>query len=193
MTNTSADIGFLSPTTALPDDDQALAIDIQATVAGITLIDGTLVRPRWQPTPAKQPEWPINWCAVGVLSDEPEDNISLEHFGTGAGYSVSQENVVLNCMASFYGPSCGSYARLFRVGMMIAQNREAMSLINIALVETPGKASRVPELTSNSWVDRWDVPFRIRRKVSRSWNILNVLSVVGTAHEEQTSVPIKTP
>jgi hypothetical protein len=188
MPNTSATGGYIQPTGSLPDEDATLADGIQMLVVGITGLDGSLVRPRWQPVPPKQPESNIDWCAVGVLSQSSEANVSLRHNADGLGSTTSFETQMLEIMASFYGPNSGGNANLLRAGLMIAQNREALFLKDMALSGIPDKSVRMPEMVSQTWVDRSDLAFMIRRKITRIWPIENMDSADITVNNNHFGV-----
>ena len=186
--NSSEAIGYLVPVSTPPDEDIALAVDLQRLVVGLTGLPGQLVRPRWQPVPPKQPEANVDWCGIGVLSQASDDNISLRHDGTangGLGSSTSFEYQTLEVMASFYGPGSGGHANALRAGLMIAQNREAMFLSDMALVGVPDKTARLPELVNDVWIDRIDLTFYVRRKVTRTWLIENLNGVTITTKSDQ--------
>ena len=78
-TNTSATGGYLTAAPPLPLDDQALDEVFQALGVAITGLDGTLVRPRWQVVVPKQPAPAVNWCAVSVMTVQPDDGPYLEY------------------------------------------------------------------------------------------------------------------
>ena len=185
--NTSATGGFLQPTSPPALEDDALAIALQATVAGITGIDGTLVRPRWQATPPQQPEAQVDWCGIGVLNEEPEGNMVMQHDPSGDGFSVSYQNVILEVMASFYGPNAGGYANILREGLLVTQNRDAMKALNLNLVGEPGGTKKAPVMVNNRWLNRTDISFRIRHLITRTWAIENIIAAGGTIYQQQGS------
>ncbi len=77
--NTSATGGFLVPTSAAPDEDTALEDFIHDFIAGVTGIAADMVRPRWQPTPPRQPPVGANWCAFGVTETNADTYASRVH------------------------------------------------------------------------------------------------------------------
>ena len=177
--NTSATGGFLAPSSASPIEDTALEDALTAIVAGVTGIDPTLVRPRWQVLPPKEPEITVDWCGVGVLNENPDaGNPSTVHNpddNGGLGSSTTTQQSELVIMASFYGPNARGFASLLRDGLMIGQNREALFLLGMTLVSKPGAGVRVPELVNSQWRNRVDISFAIRRSISRTWPIENLL------------------
>src|ERR1022692_10145 len=87
---------FLAPTSGfLNAEDDALDALLQGLVVGVTAIPGNLVRPRWQPVPPPQPDQNTNWCAIGVVDEEPEPNVSTVHTAAGNGFSTTYENDIV--------------------------------------------------------------------------------------------------
>jgi hypothetical protein len=68
---------FYIPYAPLEDDDLDNAF--QGLVVGITGLDQSLVRPRWQSNPPKQPEPTIDWCAIGVTSSQADTFAVVQH------------------------------------------------------------------------------------------------------------------
>lgn len=181
--------GYLAPTNALPPEDDAFDAVIQALVVGITAIPGNLVRPRWQPVALAQPEANINWCAVGVTEEDPQEGRpAITHDGAasgGLGADTLQVNDEVEILASFYGPNARQFANLFRDGLMLPQNREALEFPPpggnaqqiYRIIQIPSPARFVPELVNQKTVRRVDVSFRIRRANITVWPVENILSV----------------
>lgn len=189
MTNTSASGGYLSPSSALPPEDDAFDNIIQALVVGITALPTNLVRPRWQPVPPAQPEATVNWCAIGVTEEEPQDGRpAITHDGAdngGLGSDTLQVNDEAEILASFYGPNARSFANLFRDGLMVPQNREALEFPPPSgnqqqiyrIIQMPSSARFVPEIVNQKTVRRVDVSFRVKRANITVWPVENILTV----------------
>lgn len=184
MSNDSSTGGYLQPYGVQPADDAALDAQIQALVVGITGLDGTLVRPRWQPNPPKQPDYNVNWAAVGIQSRTGDDTSALIHYKdpvtspTLDGHSELRRHEVLEIVASFYGPNSTGYASLFRDGLSVSQNREVIQSQGMGLIDV-APAIMVPDLVNQQWLRRVDVTMRIRRAVSRTYPVENLLEAVG--------------
>lgn len=176
---------YLPPTdlTPLAEDDAADAI-LQSLVVGITGLPGNMVRPRWQLVPAPQPEAEADWCAIGVVDITPEPGTTdTQHFpgaDMNSGYSQTGEIDTLNVLCSFYGPHARGNALLLRNGLGVPQNREALYFSNMALVEIPGRLTFTPDIVNNRTVRRADLTINIRRSITRTWAIQNLLDSKGT-------------
>jgi len=175
VANDSSTGGFLPGTGVLALADDALDDLLQATVAGITGIDGSLVRPRWQPVVPKQPEPGTDWCAIGITQFNPMDYPSEVHDGTGDGSTTLTHWEEFTLLASLYGPHGNGNARCLRDGLYLAQNREAVAAQGIDLVSVD-QILAVPDLVNEQWVKRYDVPIRMRASAVRLYPILNLLS-----------------
>lgn len=188
MSNTSASGGYLSPSSPLPPEDNALDDIIQAIVVGVTGLPGTLVRPRWQPVPPPQPEATADWCAIGVIEEDPQTlRAMITHDGAdngGLGSDTLQVNDQIEILASFYGPNARSFALLLRNGLMVPQNREAMELENLRLYDMPSPARFVPETVNQITVRRVDVSFRLVRTTVTVWPVENILEVEGVLNTD---------
>lgn len=184
MTNDSSTGGYLLPSiSSLPVlEDAELYSFFQAIFVGLTGIDGKLVRPRWQPVPPNQPAANVSWMAFGI-TDYDSDTFSYEiHSGSlngGQGGSYIGDNEIITILCSFYGPSAGANASLVRDGLQVGQNREALTIAGMTLVDS-GKRTAVPQLTNEQWINRIDLPVRIRRSEVRIYPILNLLTATGT-------------
>ena len=182
MGNNSSTGGYLveNPAPApLPMEGQDLSRFLQQLVVGITGLDGTFVRPRWQPTPPAQPDVSTDWCAIGIVLRTPDDNPVLWHDSTGNGQDMLMRHEELEILASFYGPNCQDFASQLRDGVYLGQNRENLLINDMGLVGV-GEIQAVPELINQQWVNRCDVKVTIRRQIRRTYPVLNLLTASGT-------------
>jgi hypothetical protein len=178
MANDSSTGGYLAPAAPLPLDDASLDDALQALVVGITGLDGTLVRPRWQPVVPRQPDPGVTWCAIGVTSEKPDANAAIVHDGSaagGQGVDTLYRHPVIEVLASFYGPSASAAAGALRDGLQIGQNREAMRAQGLAFIDS-GDVTAAPDLVNQQWVRRQDLSLRLRRLVTRVYPVLNLTS-----------------
>ena len=178
MTNTSATGGYLAPV-AFGDNDAALRRVIHDFIAGVTGIDGGLVRPKWQKNPAAIPANGTDWCAF-----------DLNNFMAGNAYQVQiadgddtqlqyQQNEVFDLNCSFYGDNCQRYAGVIRDGLQIAQNREALFLLGVS-VSGGVQITRAPELIDDVWFDRCDISVQMGRTVNSDYPVLHFTGADGT-------------
>lgn len=182
MANSSATGGLIAPIAETPPlTDDALDALFQVAVAGITGIVGDMVRPRWQPVPPKQPEPSVDWCAIGITDITPDEGPSIQHVGSLVGQVGEigrddfkrHETITLLC--TFHGPLGMRYAAKLRDGIGIPQNMEGLKANGIGFVES-GPIRTVPEMYNQQWIRRFDLILIFRRKVSRTYPILNILS-----------------
>lgn len=171
---TSATGGRLLPLASILDDE-ALIDFLQETVAGVSGLPGQLVRPRWQAEPPNLPDFGTDWAAIGITDREADTYPVIEHDPTGQGADRLIRHERLDLLCSFYGPHAGSLAALLRDGLFIAQNREALLLVGMALVEVSG-STRAPALVKERYTDRTDITVTLRREIRRTYPVLNLLS-----------------
>lgn len=170
---TSATGGFLTPLTS-PLTQEQLEDVLHDLVAGITGLTASKVRPRWQPTPPKQPAHNTDWCAFGIGDDDHARHSAVVHSGTGDGTDTVITWETLNALASFYGPNAWDLAGRLRDGLYIEQNRAQLRAAGLALGEV-GRRTKVPELINNIWVQRVDLPLILRNEARRTYGVLNIL------------------
>ncbi|MCY1215553.1 hypothetical protein D9M69_119340 [compost metagenome] len=186
MANTSATGGYLTPTAPVPPEDDALDNLLQELVAGVTGLPGNLVRPRWQPTVPKQPEPSVNWCALGITVQTPDAGPAIRHdpAGDGSDTYIRHQDILLLC--TFYGPAAKGYAQRLADGLAIPQNGEQLGLNDMAFVSA-GDIRAAPDFVNQQWVRRYDLTVQLRRKITRTYPVLNLLS--AQASTETDSVP----
>jgi hypothetical protein len=177
--NDSASGGYLLPE-APPDGGAALQQTLQQMVVGATGLDGTLVRPRWQPTPPVQPPVTVVWASIGIVRRDADDYPVLVHDGattfpgaSGPGVDRMQRHETITVQASFYGPDADGYAAMFRDGMYVQQNSEGIEALSMKLLDVED-VQKVPELVNQQWIDRADVTIRLRHQIDRVYPVLNI-------------------
>lgn len=190
--NTSATGGYLSPTSAPILEDDALDDAFQEMVVGITGLTADLVRPRWQPVDRKMPDITVNWCAIGITEQEPDDNAYVVHVGSTitGGEDDLRRTENIRVMATFYGPGAKGLATILRDGLYIAQNREQLEIALLAVITTD-TIRAVPEQIDGQWVRRYDLPLVFRRTVIRSYAVQSLLSAEITLHVDQYTTDIE--
>jgi hypothetical protein len=175
--------GYLQPTGTAPPEDADLDSIFQQLLVGITGLPGNMVRPRWQAIVPKQPEPATNWCAVGVTGIEHDANSYEQHNPAGNGSDSLIRHEIITVLCSFYGAGALNFASQARDGMYVAQNNSTLDQFEMGLVEV-GSIVTAPELVNQQWIRRFDLSMRIRRRVVRTYPILNILSAQATAKSE---------
>jgi hypothetical protein len=187
----SSEAGYLQPTPPLPPGQvptgQPLEDYLQQFIAGVAHMDGTLVRPRWQPEPANLPDWGTDWCSVGLVRVQPigvyawVEHHPLDHQGDGA--SEMQRHEEFEVLCSFYGPHASSYADNLQSGLSVWQNWSALKLVGLAYIECKDPVI-APELLRERWWNRYDITVTMRRIVRRTYPVLNILEVFSRVRTE---------
>lgn len=179
MANDSSTGGYILPTGTASPYDAALDAIFQAMVVGLTGLPGSMVRPRWQPTPPKQPPPTADWCAIGVTVIDPDDGPAIIHDPTGNGQDRTQRHETIEVLCSFYGPDAGQYAAMVRDGIAVPLNNGMLQPNGIAFVRVV-RPVIAPELVNQQWIRRWDVPMTFRRNAERTYPVLNLESAEVT-------------
>ena len=128
MANDSSTPGYVLPTGDAPTYDAALDAIFQQMIVGLTGMQGSLVRPRWQPVMPKQPEPNVDWCAIGVTLIDPDAGPAFVHDSTGDGQDVALRHESIDVLCSFYGPNAAANAALVRDAIAIPQNNNALEI-----------------------------------------------------------------
>ncbi|AOY96854.1 hypothetical protein BKK79_35770 [Cupriavidus sp. USMAA2-4] len=188
--NDSSTGGYLSPAAVSPPlEDAELDAVFQQMVVGITGLPGNMVRPRWQPTVPKQPEPSVNWCALGITVQTSDAGPAISHDPAGEGSDTSVRHQEIDVLASFYGPNAKQYAQQLVDGLGIPQNLEQLKANDMQSV-AEGSIRGAPDLLSEQWVRRYDVVLSFRRKITRTYAVLNVKSAGVEVQTPTTTAPV---
>jgi hypothetical protein len=149
---------------------------LQQLVVGITGLNGSLVRPRWQATPPQQPDPTVTWCAIGITGRAALDFPYIYHDSTGNngdGQDVMQRQERIEVLASIYGPNAQQVAAELRDGLYIRQNTAPIRAYGFALYDV-GDMVVTADLVNTQWIPRVDMPIRLMREIDRAYPILNL-------------------
>jgi len=168
--------GYLGPAVPGPNppQDDTWEDFLHDVFAGVTGLDPTLVRPRWQEEPPLRPDISVNWMAFGTTNTRTDPRPVFIHIGEGEGYDALQEMEESEILCSFYGPNNEYYQSLCRRGLWVEQNLAVFRLNAVALVDTTG-FTRAAELVKERWWPRTDMTVTIRREIRYNYNVLNLL------------------
>ncbi|MGD1324975.1 LIC_12616 family protein [Pandoraea pnomenusa] len=183
--NDSSTGGFLSPVQSTPPiEDSALEDFLQTMIAGVTSLDGAFVRPYPQPVAPKIPEPGTNWCGFTVADFQPDANAGLIHqpADDGSDTYLRHEDIEVKCQ--FYGPNAGEYARVLRDGLYVPQNREQLQLNDFGLIGTSSIVG-APDVVNQQVRRRYDISVFLRRKVTRTYRVLNLESAQTSTTTDQ--------
>jgi hypothetical protein len=177
MANDSSSGGYLLPGPApAPLEGSDLLDFIQAWIVGITGIDPTMARPRWQSEPPDIPDSGVAWMSFGITARPSDTYPYVAHGPTG---DTLQRHETLEVLCSFYDTGitglADMYSGLLRDGSAIAQNREALGRAGFALVGV-GEIDAVPVIIKSLWEYRVDLAVTLRRQIDRLYPIDDVLS-----------------
>jgi hypothetical protein len=180
MTDSSTG-GYLVPA-ALPAplQDQALYEALQSMVVGVTGLDGTLVRPRWQPEPSLIPVAGTCWIAIGVTDREADVFPFLGFFPADTTDYQMQRHEEFTMLASVYdlgyNGEADTVAAVLRDGIMIPQNNDALAVNGIYVVGDSDLAV-APSLFKQRWMYRVDLKIRFRRQITRQYSVDPLVTV----------------
>jgi hypothetical protein len=152
---------------------------IQTVFVGVSGLPGTLVRPKWQVEPPKQPDLSVNWMALGIAVAAPDAN---SYVGANAeGATISQRHETLEISLDIYGPDSLETYGLLRDGFQVPTNLEALRTANMGFVEI-APARHIPDLIHERFIDRVVTSVFLRREIQRVYPIPTLLSAHGTIH-----------
>lgn len=180
MSNTSATGGYLVPSSSqgLPGS-LTLEQFIQTVIVGVSAYPGTLVRPKWQVAPPKQPDIGTDWIAFAYALFNTDQNAWVGMDADENTLLKRQEDIEVQI--SFYGPNAQENISLFHDGFQIQQNLEALMLADMGYRGiTP--AMRGPDLVNERWIERFEMSLMLTRQVLRTYPILSFVSAGGIIH-----------
>lgn len=173
-------MSYVTPTSTTPIPGGLTLVQfIQSVLVGISGLNGTLVRPRWQISPPKQPDISVNWLAFGIEYGVPNANAYTDM--NEDGEYVSQRHQDLKVRCAFYGPDALDYANIVTDGFQIPTNLEALYIANMGFVSTESMI-QIPDLVNERWVNRVEMGVNLRREIQRVYPVPYLLQAKGAIH-----------
>lgn len=174
----STQAGYLGPTTDTLEGNTWEDF-LQEVVVGITALDPTLVRPRWQQVPPNTPDVNTTWASVGIMDTEADWNpVNLHNGYPDPGNELLIRHEVVRFMASFYGPDAVMTADHLRDGLFIEQNRAALRANSVGIIEVEGVV-RNADIFRQQFRDRVDITILFKRQVRRYYQVRNLVQAKG--------------
>jgi hypothetical protein len=188
------------PGSPAPLEGQALNNFLQELFAGVTGLDGTMVRPSFQTIPPNAPTDGNAWMSfyVGRRPADTFPYVGHDPDGDGGeGVDRLQRHETLHVQCSFFDLGTNGlaafYAATLRDGLAIAQNREPLTIAGMGLVAI-SEALDVPVIVKQRWMYRIDMEVVIRRQIDRTYPVRNLLSADGTLKTDNgITVPFASP
>lgn len=163
-----------------------------AGVLGAAALDPSLIRPYDQGEPPVIPPDGTAWMAFSQHTDESDTFPFVRALKDGTGSTIQRhESIAVLC--SFYdlgtNGQAAFLASLLRDGMAIPDNLETLTLASFGMVGCEPEVV-VPSLLKVRWLYRVDLPFRVRRQVTRVYAVPNITSANGTLNTDTGLPPI---
>lgn len=195
--------GYLLPSEVpAPLIGQSLMQFLQQVVVGNTGMPGPTVVPRWQAEPPNLPPQFTAWAAIGIARRTADTFAFRGHVcqntdvPPGPGFDDFQRTETIYLLCSFYDTGidgqADALAVLLRDNLQIPDNRAPLLANEMGLVEVTEMVS-LPSLTKQRWLYRVDETVVIRRRIRRSYPILNLTSFGVLLNTSIPSTVVITP
>lgn len=182
-------MAYLQPLVApAPLQGQALNRFIQQWMAGVLgpSVDPTLIRPYSQSEPPVIPDTGDVWMAFTQHAENSDTFPFIRALPDGSGVQL-QRHEELAVLCSFYDTGVNGQAAylasLLRDGIAIPDNLEPLMLADFGMIGCEPEVA-VPSLLKLLWLWRVDLPFRLRRLVTRTYAVPNITQANGTLYTD---------
>lgn len=138
----------------------------QCIVSGITGLPMKMVRPLWLSKPSRQPAKNVDWCGVGYGVVNTDLNPVRTFVTKGDTYCAIGRHEIIRFNTVFYGPNSMEKASSLRDGLVFEDNLLALKRMGFAYRDG-NDVTPIPELINNTWVERADFSFTVRRHTRR--------------------------
>lgn len=148
---------------------------MHSVLVGVTALPREMVRPAFQRTPFKMPDYDVNWLAYNLT------NFTAEK---GSGYlkgALLERHESFECVCYFYGAAAVDYAIVTRDAFELPQNRKAL-LDNGIGYDGASAIVRVPELVNSQYYEQVNMTLYFSRQVKRRYYVLDFKSGEGKLH-----------
>lgn len=186
---------YLQPSANSPPlQGQALNQFIQQWMAGVigaANLNQTMIRPYTQSEPPVVPPSGAAWMAFTQHVEESDTYPVVQTNPDGSG-STLQRHETIAVLCSFYDTGVNGQAAflasLLRDGIAIPDNLEPL-LPDFGMIGCEPEVA-VPSLLNALWLYRVDLPFKLRRQVTRVYGVPNITSAVGTVYTDTGLPPV---
>jgi len=175
-TNTSATGGYLLPVPSGPVTGLALALVIQPWVAGLSGLDGSLVRPLWQENPPPKPDISVTWISFGIKQHRRDWSAWVRHVPATddtTAYDLLYRNEELEVRCSCTGPCSDAAMSNLWNGCQIKQNLEYLFLNGLGWISIDDPVT-IGEKVKERYVGHVDCRIRLRRAVALQYSVLDL-------------------
>lgn len=185
---------YLQPSVNSPPlQGQDLNRFIQTWMAGVlsASLDPSLIRPYSQAEPPVIPDTGTAWMAFTQHAEDSDTFPFVQANSDGSGTTLQRHETVA-VLCSFYDTGTNGQAAflasLLRDGVAIPDNLEPL-YPDFAMVGCDPEVA-VPSLLNTLWLYRVDLPFKLRRQVTRVYGVPNIASAQGTLYTDTGLPPV---
>jgi len=187
MANSSATGGYLAPIAISPPlEDAELEALFLGFIAGVSGLPPNMVRTHWPAAGVEPPAQSDTWCLMDIRAQTADAGPVVAHDPAGEGSDSYVRHEDIEVLCSMFGPNALRHAALLRDGAAVPQNREPLLAQGMA-VGGAGPILARHELVNQQWIRQFDMTLHFKRRVTRIYPVLNLLSAQVTTHAASLS------